>query len=155
MNFRQMRIQRDTPKEITLPECQMALWVKPVSIFDLAVSGDIPPAFIQDLSDLDQQAITQAKAQAEGNASIKDLMDNAVKSAEYGRKLIKQLVIEEPDTPDSESWRNDDNLNMIPVKDLVWLRQVAMAGFTDESMRPEPTEESLIANADFPESEAE
>ena len=164
MNFQQLRIQRNTPKEITMPECGMTMWVKPVSVFDLALAGDIPPALMQDLSDLDKQATATAQLREEGQEDMQSVLDNAQKTAAFSRKLIKQIVVEQHDTPRTESWQNDDNLNLIPIGDLIWFRAMALAGFTDDVLYPDPeqdTEPEMAtgrieltthsAGADFPE----
>ena len=143
MNFRQLRIQHDTPKEITMPESKMVLWVKPITVLDLAIAGEVPAAMIQDMSDLEQEAKVIQQKNDTGNASISEIMDNAQKTADFSRQLIKQIVVEEQGTPKADSWHNDDNLKLIPHADLVWFRTVAMAGFTDDVLYPKETDEEL------------
>ena len=77
MNFRQLRIQHDTPKEITMPESKMVLWVKPITVLDLAIAGEVPAAMIQDMSDLEQEAKVIQQKNDTGNASISEIMNNA------------------------------------------------------------------------------
>ena len=52
--FSALRERNASTKAITLPDSGIVLHVRPVSLFDTALAGDIPAGVVKDLSDLDK-----------------------------------------------------------------------------------------------------
>ena len=99
MNFSQWRLQRSTPIDIVLPVSRLPLTVRPVELLDLAVAGHVPPALMQDLSDLEKDMMASKEVRDAGKQTMADILQHHEKTAAFSRKLIKNLVMEDDDTP--------------------------------------------------------
>ena len=70
MNFSQWRLQRSTPIDIVLPVSRLPLTVRPVELLDLAVAGHVPPALMQDLSDLEKDMMASKEVRDAGKETL-------------------------------------------------------------------------------------
>ena len=127
--FSALRERNASTKAITLPDSGIVLHVRPVSLFDTALAGDIPAGVVKDLSDLDKGSakLAQKADKVDGD----EVLANVKQQAAFGRKLIKLLAQEPDDTPFNESIKNDEDLALLGIADLMWFRAAALAGFPD------------------------
>ena len=137
-----MRERNKSTKAITLPDSGIALHVRPVSLFDTALAGDIPAGIVKDLSDLDKGSANLAKKA--DRVDGEEVLANVKQQASFGRKLIKLLAQEPDDTPFNESVKNDENLALLSIADLMWFRAAALAGFPDEETTDEEGLEATV-----------
>lgn len=136
--FAELRARQQTRKEIELPLSGIVVFVRPVSLLDTALAGKIPTTIMSDLEDLNYRGEQLEKAE---RVDGEEVMENLQEQRAFGIRLIKELAEDPEGTPEEDSIKQDHNLELLPIGDILWFLGAATRGFRGINDRQEDAQD--------------